>query len=289
MKLGHIIVIALLGALMALAGFAAAKKSGFDAAPTAEQPAFAHVMETHMLHCVQSAAPPAPALDPYRDMRSAVAYDIMQRVGAILGLKIIWNDDIPLAGAAAYLKEGRGDVLCSLIRPLGPRAAAFDYLRPVDYIPVAAYARADDARFDGDLGHINHAAVTIAVIDGRESKAIADADFPNATQYVVTGQADGLHMLLAVTTKKADVAFADSFTAGDFIKDNPGTLKPVAGVGPLRVYGESFAVAPGESRLRDMLNVALDQLEQNGFIRATLDKYFAAHKGEYFYAAKEWE
>jgi ABC-type amino acid transport substrate-binding protein len=55
------------------------------------------------------------------------------------------------------------------------------------------------------------------------------------------------------------------------------------------VFGERMAVAKGEVKLRDMLNVALQQMQQSGFIRATLDKYLADHKGQFFYATKPWE
>jgi ABC-type amino acid transport substrate-binding protein len=160
---------------------------------------------------------------------------------------------------------------------------------PVDYMPVYAYVRADETRFDGDLAKINDAGVTISVIEDTASRDIADQDFARAAQYAVTEEADGAHLLLAVTTRKADVAFADPFTADDFIKNNPGVLKQTANAPPARVFGESFAVARGEDKLRDMLNVALTQMQASGFIRQTLDKYLADRKGEYFYAGKKWE
>jgi ABC-type amino acid transport substrate-binding protein len=149
--------------------------------------------------------------------------------------------------------------------------------------------RAGDARFDGKLDKINDTHVTISVIEGAASKDIADQDFPQAAQYAVTEEIDINHLLLGATTKKADVAFADPFTAGDFMKNNPGVLKQVASVPSMRVFGESFAVAKGEDKLRDMLNVALEQMQQSGFTRATLDKYLSDHKGEYFYVGKKWE
>ena len=85
------------------------------------------------------------------------------------------------------------------------------------------------------------------------------------------------------------MAFIDPFTGDEFIKNNPGTLKRVANVGPVRVYGEHFAVAKGEVKLRDTLNVALDQMQQSGFIHAALDKYLGDHKGQFFYVMKPWE
>jgi ABC-type amino acid transport substrate-binding protein len=173
--------------------------------------------------------------------------------------------------------------------PTGPRDSLLDFTVPIDYMPIYAYVRADDTRFDGDLSKINDSNVTIATLGNKVGVVIAEEDDPLARQYEVTQDTDNIHMLLAVTTKKADVAFAAAFMGADFMKNNLGSLKQVANVGPVRVFGESFAVAKGETKLRDMMNVALVQLQNSGFTRAVLDKYYTEHKGLYFYPAKPWE
>jgi ABC-type amino acid transport substrate-binding protein len=290
MKLSESLIVGMASALIAMAILRAANMAGTTELALASQPAFDRVMKTHKLRCIAGA--PAPALgvsDPDRELRRSLARDIVEQMGHILNLQIEWVDDVPPAQMTGDLKSGNEDALCFPLWPDGPRAAAFDFTKPLDYMPVYAYVRADDARFDGDLAKINDAGVTIAVIEGGESKNIANEDFPQAPQYEVGDVIDLPHLLLAVTTKKADAAFVDPFTGDDFIKNNPGTLKRVANVAPVRVFGESFAVARGESKLRDMMNVALAQMQQSGFIKATLDKYLADRKGEYFYPAKGWE
>jgi ABC-type amino acid transport substrate-binding protein len=256
----------------------------------ASQPAFDRVMKTRKIRCAYSrVAGYFDIIDPTRSVTRGIAHDIAEQMGRILNLDIEWGDEVAPADVASRLTDGRDDMMCIPLWPSGKQAAALDYTAPIDYMPVYAYVRADDKRFDGDLSKANAQTIAIPVIEDGVTKIIADEDFPQANQFALTVDADGPHLLLAVSTKRADIAISDAFSGEDFMKNSPGTLRPVANVGPVRVFGESLAVAKGETKLRDMVNVALTQMQQSGFIRATLDKYLGDHKGEYFYVGKKWE
>ena len=290
MKLSEALVVGMASALIAVAVLRGANFAGTTELQLASQPAFDRVMKTHTLRCAYSSlAGYFVSLDPDHNINKGLAHDIAEQMGRILNLKIVWAEEMGPAQAAGNLANGREDAMCFPLWPNGVQAASLDYTVPLDYMPVYAYARADDIRFDGDLTKINDGGITVPVIEDGAGKKIADEDFPHAAQYRLKDETDGIHLLLAVTTKNADVAFSDPFTGEDFIKNNPGTLKRVPNVGPVRVFGESFAVAKGETKLRDMLNVALTQMQQDGYIHATLDKYLGEHKGEYFYVGRKWE
>jgi len=286
MKFGQIFVIAIVASLLTAAVF---KLVTPDVATVADQPAFERVMKTRTIRCAYAVWTPYISVDPNTKRLSGITYDIFQQAGRILGLKIEWAEEVPFSQVADSLNNGRNDVMCQTMWPSGNRAGSFDFTMAIVYTGAYAYVRADDARFDGDLAKINDPSMTVAVIDNDFTQAIPNEDFPKARQYSLAMDGDGAQLLLAVTTKKADVAFVDPFFAAEFMSNNPGTLKAVAGVPVVRVFGSSYAVAKGETKLRDMLNVAMQQMNQSGFIRATLDKYLGEHKGMYFYPAKPYE
>jgi ABC-type amino acid transport substrate-binding protein len=290
MKLLQFLFVTIVGAAVAVVGLHVVHWDSASQGRLVSQPAFDRVMKTHTLRCAyNNAAGYFTTIDADRGVAIGIAHDVVEQMGHILNLKIEWVEEAIPAQAGQNLADGREDVMCFPMWPDGPHAATLDYTAPLDYMPVYAYVRADDTRFDGDLTKINDSGVIVSVIRDGESKTIADEDFSQAAQYSVIDAIDRPHLLLAVTMKRADVAFVDPIAAEDFRRNNPGTLKQVANVAALRVSGESFAVGKGETKLRDMLNVALAQMQQDGFIRATLDKYLGDHKGEFFYVAKPWE
>jgi len=289
MKFLKALLIGITAAIITAALIRAANWDGTKELRMVSQPVFDRVMSSHRLRCISGyPAPDYAAAEPEREIRRNISRDVVERMGHILGLEIEWVEDVAPEDIADHLAHNSEDAMCLALWPSGSEASMMEFTTPIDYWPLYTYARADDARFDSDLAKIGSKDVTIATIDGTTSKTIADEDYANIKQYAVTGDADGFHLLLAVTTKRADVAFSDPFIANEFMKNNPNVLKR-ANASPVRVFGESFAVTKGEIKLRDMLNVALDQMQQSGFIRATLDRYLAEYKGEFFYVGKKWE
>jgi ABC-type amino acid transport substrate-binding protein len=289
MKFLQILIAAIIGSLIAFAGLKYANLAGLGAQASSDQPAFERVMKTRTIRCAYSTWAPYINVDPNTKRLSGITYDIFEQAGRILNLKVEWVEEVPFSQVADNLMSGRNDVMCQTMWPSGNRAASLDFTTAIIYTGAYAYARAADARFDGDLSKIDDSGVTVSVIDGDFTQAIANEDYPHAKQLSMPMDSDGTQLLLAVTTKKADIAFVDPFFADEFMSNNPGTLKAIANAPAVRVFGSSYAVAKGETKLRDTLNVALNQMNQSGFIRATLDKYLGDHKGLYFYPAKPWE
>ncbi|MDX2028330.1 MAG: transporter substrate-binding domain-containing protein [Alphaproteobacteria bacterium] len=289
MKSGQTILAAALTTLIVFGGLKLAGIGGAGTTLVSDQPAFDRVTKTRTIRCAYATWAPYITVDPNTKKLSGFAYDIFEQVGKILNMKVEWTEEIPWSQVADNLKTGRNDVMCNTVWPSGNRALPLDFTMAIDYIPAYAFVRADDTRFDGNLTAINDPGVTVAVIDGDFSQAIPSEDYPSAKQLSLSMDSDGAQLLLAVTTKKADVTFVDPFMAFEFAKHNPGTIKQVANAQAVRVFGDSYAVDKGETKLRDTINLALEQLNQSGFIRQTLDKYLGEHKGMYFYPAQPYE
>ena len=66
----------------------------------------------------------------------------------------------------------------------------------------------------------------------------------------------------------------DDFLISDYNARNPSNkLRRVAGAPPLRTFGVAYAVAKGEWELRDLLSVALSELQLNGTVERIIKKY----------------
>lgn len=289
MKLTQAILIAIISAIVTLAGLRLFSHTDLAAEVLTAEPAFERVMKTHTIRCAYNKGRPYPVIEASSASETGIAYDVIEEMGRILGLTIEWQEEVPPSKMTGTLVSGESDVMCTPLWPSGNRSGALDFTVPIDFIGAYAYERVDETRFDGDLKKIDDPNVTVAVIEGDYSQAIANEDYASAKQLTLPPDSGGTQLLLAVANKKADIAFADPFLALEFSKSDPGKIKPVPYVGAVHMYGDVFAVAKGETKLRDMLNLALRQMNQNGFIRTTLDKYLGDYKGQYFYPAKPWE
>jgi ABC-type amino acid transport substrate-binding protein len=252
------------------------------------QPAFARVMKTRTLRCAYFTWQPFFMKDPSTASYSGINYDEITQIARILKLKLVVTEEIPLSQLGQHLQSGRSDTLCPTVWPSGSLAGTLDFTDATDFLGAYAMVRADDKRFDGDLSKLNDPNVTIAVIEAGYPEDIANEEFPKAKQYALGMDSDGSQLLLSVATGKADVTFVDPFLMQAFDKANPGKVRRVANVPPARVFGDSFVVAKGETKLRDMLNMAIRQMNQSGFFDRVLDKYLKNVGGDYYYPAKPY-
>jgi ABC-type amino acid transport substrate-binding protein len=85
--------------------------------------------------------------------------------------------------------------------------------------------------------------------------------------------ASGSETLMQVVSKKADVVFVDQGLVNEFLKTNPGSLRAVKGVEPVRVYGEVLSVKQGNILLKNMLDTAINQLTNDGTIAKLVNEY----------------
>lgn len=244
----------------------------FPAFAVERDSAYDHVMKTGVLRCGYGLWAPHLMKDPNTGKMSGIFYDYVEALGKAMDLKIEWTEEVPFGTHIEALRAGRFDAWC-FDWPDAARGKFVDYTHPVYYVAIYAYAREGDARFDGRPEVIGRPETTVATIDGERSSLIAAARFPQAKALALPRLSEPSLMLTNVAEGKADITFTDSYTARQFMKDNPGKLREVELGAPLQVIPNTLAVQKNEEALREMLNSATDQLLNDGVMDGIIAKY----------------
>lgn len=266
-------VLAILIALFSLWTATISRDGGLGAIQKKET-AFNRVMRTRTIRCAYVVRPPHIIMDVNSNKISGIDYEIMEAIGKAADLKIEWQEEVGYGVFPEHLNSGKQDVFCSLVLISARRAQRVELSRPVEYMPLHAYVKNGDHRFDNNFQAINDAAVKIAVIDGSSQKAATDSAFPLASQYSLPGDSDNSQTTIAVAAGKADVVVSEDNTIHDYNKRNAEkALRRVPNSYPIRTYAEAFAVPKGELELVALLDSALQELDGNGVIDAIISKY----------------
>ncbi len=245
------------------------------------EPVFERVMKTKTINCGYFVWAPYVTKDANSGQFAGINYEIMEAITKNLGLKLNWSAEIGAGDATAALNTGKADAICISLWPSPTRTSTMTFTNPVFHDKVYAVVRADDNRFDNDLEKANRKEIKVSGIDGDVTADMASEKLPNANPQLLPQTASGADILMYILTKKADIAMIDEALYNDFSKTNPGKLKIVPGIGPVRVYSEHIAVKEGEYHLRDMINVSLQQLVNDGLIEKITAKYSKQYKSEF--------
>lgn len=247
-------------------------------APVTER-AYDRVMRTGTLRCGYGIWAPGLIKDPVTGQLSGIFYDYLNAIGAHTGIKIEWTEEIPWGDFSAALNSGRIDAMCFGAWPKAIIAKDVLFTKSTYYLPISAYVRAGDTRFDGKLDSIDNAGVKISTMDAELSSQLAAAQFPKAATLSIPQSSDASVLLLNVTTGKADITFTDAYTAAKFMQQNPGQLREVGGIAPLRLFGHTIPVGRGEHSLVAVLNTATDEIISSGELERIVKKYTATLPG----------
>ena len=215
--------------------------------------------------------PEALIKDPNTGTLSGICHDVIEEAGKNLGIKINWSEETTYATMIEGLKAGRYD-LVACVWSNSERAKNADFTVPIFYNAVGAYARAGNSRFT-NLNNINNKNVTIATIDGEASAYIAKTKFPNAKTISLPQDTQVSQVLLDVKTGKADITFADTSVADDFLAQNPGSIHAVAPNNPVAVFPTTFILAQNQQVFKTAFNTAIEELIDNGTVGAIVHKY----------------
>lgn len=235
--------------------------------------AYERVITTGTLRCGYGISPPNLVMDMNTKALSGLDYDIWQEIGKELDLKIEWAEEAGWGNFIEGLKTERYDAFCSQLWSDPSRAKYLSLTQPMLYSFLKTFVRADDHRFDGDLEKLNAATVTLPAIDGDVSVTMAKNRFPQAKILSLPQTATVSDMFLAVTSKKADAIFLDQALFLSLDKENKGALRELKKVPASFVYGSYYGVKSGETQLRDMIDVALRNMIDDGRMERLTRKY----------------
>lgn len=233
---------------------------------------FDRVEKKRVLRCGYVILPPEFTKDINTGEFSGISYDITNAIAKRLGVKVEWAEEVSFTTMVPALESNRFDAICFSLYRYSPHALAMDYTVPLFATPTFAFVRADDKRFD-TVEKINNKNITVATIDGEASQYIAADDFAKAKTYSMPQNTGLTEMMVAVETKKADVAFANAAVAMPYLKANPGKLKVLNPDQPLRLYSHGLVVKKGETELLNSLNVAITEMIEHGELDRILDKW----------------
>lgn len=246
---------------------------GSSASPEkARETAYERVMRAQTFRCGYGDWPPFVSKDPNSGQMSGIFYDYMEALGHALHLKIEWPLEVNAGDFAEAIKDGRVDGICVGVWPNATRAREIDFTHPIYYTGLYTYTRAEDARFDKDASAINDPSVTIVAQDGEMAALIANSDFPKAKILPLPQLASISEFFVNIAMRKADVTFANPSIFALYEAQNPGKIKR-ASEKPVRVFGNTIAVARGENDLRRMIDTATEELLSSGQIETILARY----------------
>lgn len=266
--------------LAAVVAFAVSKAVTSDLEPrptvgntAASDDSWQHIVDSGDIRCGYVSYAPGLIKDPNSGEISGVFPEIIEEAAKNLNVEVVWVEEVGWGTMVEGLKANRYDAICSPVWPFSQRARVADFTEPLYYGGAEPYVRSDDRRFDADLGVLDDPAFRIATIDGEVTEAIALRDFPNSERVTLPQLTDISQALLSVADGKADITFVEPFIAFDFLKSNPGKLRPARPGNPIRLYPNTMMLRQGDDTFRRALDNAISELANNGFVDQVLRKY----------------
>lgn len=271
MKLVNIILTIIIAACVSLGMYSLLAQPAATG-PTAET-AYDRIKRTGVIRCGYGLWAGLMEKDPNTGALSGPAYDYVNKLAEKLALRAEWAQEVDWPEAVPALQNGRIDVMCSGLWANSARAREIDFVQPIYYNAIYAYARADDTRFDNRVAEANRPDVRVAVIDGSTEGLIQKQDFPNTTAVFLGQYSSNAELLENVATNKADLVFMDPGSVAPYIQNNPGKIKKALSAMPLRSYPLAIAVNGEEQRLKRMFDIATEEMLNSNLIEPILQKY----------------
>ncbi len=238
-----------------------------------KETAYERVIRTNTLRCGYGFWEPGLSRDPATGKIRGIFYEYLEAIGRHTGLKIEWTEEVGWGDFPTALNEGRIDAMCFGAWPKATTAREVLFTESTYYLPINAYVRAGDMRFDHAIDKVDAPSIKISTMDSELSSELARSRFPKAQTLSVPQISDSSVLLLNVATGKADITFTDAWTGSNFMSKNPGKLRVVTLDRPLRLFGHTIPVARGEHSLVSLLNAATDEIMASGEFAAIVQRY----------------
>jgi polar amino acid transport system substrate-binding protein len=245
--------------------------------PTTES-VYDRVIKAGKIRCAYIVYPPGASKDPNTGKLYGISVETVQEAGKNLDLEIEWTEEVGWGSMIEGLESDRYDLVVSGIWPNASRAKLVDFSTPLYYSGIGLYVRQSDNRFPATVGedglkNLDTGSIKISTIDGEMSDIIARSQFPNAQRVSLPQISDVSQLLLNVAQGRADLTFVEPYIGNQFLQNNPGTVKNIMEQKPIRIFGNTVMFRRGQTEFKSMLNTAIEELINNGFVDALMDKY----------------
>jgi polar amino acid transport system substrate-binding protein len=242
-------------------------------APATKESAYDRVMRTGELRCGYFSWKPAFIKDPNTGEMSGIFHDYMTEMGKVLRLKIIWAEEVGLGDFPVALQTGRIDAMCSSTFVTSERARGVDFIAPLYYVPLHAYARTDDNRFDQfTTEKFNDPAYKVMTLEGGVTSIIQHYYLPKTQVTELPTFSSPSELFVGLAQGKADFLLYELFTFEDYNTHNPNKLKRVSDT-PIKSFPLAISVGKNQDALREMLDTATRDLQMAGTTDKIITKY----------------
>ena len=272
-KLATILTAGIVGALAAFGvQHYAPTQTGGVAEKPAKETTYERVLRTKTLRCGYYIWPTFLEKNLQTGKMQGFFVDLVEQMATSYGWQVEWAAEINLSEFAAALDINHVDMLCGGLSIVPQRAAHALFSAPFGYLPVIAYARANDDRFDSNPEAVNQPNITLSTMEGEITSIIARTQFPKSKVLEITSMQGGPILFENVAAKKADIIFQDPATFEAYNTHNPGKLKIVPDV-TMGVFSVGFAMQAEQTKFKWLIDTAIADLQNRGVIEQLFEKY----------------
>lgn len=243
------------------------------------------VFKTGVIRACYVVYPPAVIKNPNTGKISGIFVEALDKAAENMGLKVDWIAEVGWGDQIEALNSGKCDIVGSDSWSNSTRGKSAEFVQPVYYSAINAYARANDNRFDNNIAVANDANYRLAAIDGETSQVIAAQKFPNAKTLQLPQLTDTSQLFVNVADGKADMTFQEASTAYQYMKNNPGKIKNISIIKPIVIYGNVMMIKKGEFTFKTAIDNAIVELLSNGFVDDVINKYEKDYPGGFYRVA----
>jgi polar amino acid transport system substrate-binding protein len=265
----HFLLICILALMGMLSG---CRQEGLTQAK--QETVYDRVIKAKKIRAAYLTYPPACMKDNSGKLKG-IFIETLEKAAENLGLSVEWGEEVGWGSQIEGLQTDRYDIVGSPVWANPTRGKLTTLSIPLYYSGIGIYVRKDkfENQFVNNWQAINSPNVRISTIDGETGDLIARTQFPLAKRVSLPQTADISQLFLEVSNNKADVMFAEPYFANEYFKNNPENLKNIAAEKPIRVLGNCYMFKKGEVELKHMLDVALEDLLNSGFVDTLIDRY----------------
>ncbi|HEX8163559.1 MAG TPA: transporter substrate-binding domain-containing protein [Pyrinomonadaceae bacterium] len=258
-------------ALVAVSAFSGCNRGA--AGPSGQETVYERVIKAGKIRAAYISYPPACMKDTKTGKLTGIFVETLEKAAENVGLKVEWTEEVGWGSQIEGLQADRYDIIGSPVWANPTRGKMTGLSIPVYYSGIGIYVRQDDNRFSNNYTAINSSNVRIATIDGETGDLIARTQFPLAQRDSLPQTTDISQLFLELTGNKADVMFAEPYFAHQFLQGHPNSVKNIAAENPIRTLGNVYMFKRDQAEFKQMLDVAVEDLINSGFVDQLISKY----------------
>ncbi|TAH36485.1 MAG: amino acid ABC transporter substrate-binding protein [Alphaproteobacteria bacterium] len=238
---------------------------------SSKESTYDRVMRTKTLRCGFATWYPNMVIDPNTGQKSGSSFDVMNKIGEILNLKVEWAQEAGFGTAEQDLLNGRYDALCADVCFEAKRTKFTYFSRPFVQSPLYIIGRNGDHRFDNDWSIANSGDIKAGVLRNTILEHLANRLVPKATQVDISELGADTDVMLALAAKKIDISFNNLISVDRYNAKNPGSAKTIGK--PVGTCYSGFMLPHGDQKLKYMIDGAINEMIAEGSIAPIYKKY----------------